>query len=94
MSSIDHRKATSPTEQARNEGSSPSSTKSVRLSVNMNPETAEALKEIAERNGISVTEAVRRAISVAHFIEAQAREGKSIQIEDPKTGKVRELIMM
>ncbi|MFF0818412.1 ribbon-helix-helix protein, CopG family [Rhodococcus sp. NPDC003318] len=92
MSSIDQRKATN-SETARS-GDAPSATKSIRLSVNMNPETADALKEIAESNGISVTEAVRRAISVAHFIEAQTRAGKSVQIEDPKTGKVRELIMM
>ncbi|WP_241031951.1 ribbon-helix-helix protein, CopG family [Rhodococcus koreensis] len=68
--------------------------KSIRLSVNMNTETAEALREIAEAYGISVTEAVRRAVSVAHFVEEQTRQGKTVQIEDPKTGKVRELVMM
>ena len=69
-------------------------TKPIRLSVNMNQETADALREIAEVYGVSVTEAVRRAVSVAHFVEEQTRAGKTVQIEDPKTGKVRELVMM
>ncbi|MDJ0016492.1 MULTISPECIES: ribbon-helix-helix protein, CopG family [Rhodococcus] len=68
--------------------------KPIRLSVNMNAETADALREIAEAYGVSVTEAVRRAVSVAHFVEQQTRAGKTVQIEDPKTGKVRELVMM
>lgn len=68
--------------------------KPIRLSVNMNPETADALREIAKAHGVSITEAVRRAVSVAHFVEQQVREGKSVQIEDPKTGKVKELLMM
>lgn len=68
--------------------------KPFRLSVNMNPETADALREIAKAHGISITEAVRRAVSVAHFVEQQSREGKSVQIEDPKTGKIKELLMM
>lgn len=92
MPSTEQRKATSQNPTSENRGSD--TPKSIRLSVNMNPETAEALKEIAEKNHISVTEAVRRAVSLAHFIEEQAREGKSIQIEDPKSKKVRELILM
>lgn len=68
--------------------------KPIRLSVNMNPETADALREIAKAYGVSITEAVRRAVSVAHFVEQQSRDGKSVQIEDPKTGKIKELLMM
>ncbi|MHD0301845.1 ribbon-helix-helix protein, CopG family [Rhodococcus erythropolis] len=69
-------------------------TKPIRLSVNMNNETADALREIAEHYGVSVTEAVRRAVSVAYFVEHETWEGNTVQIEDPKTGKVRELVMM
>lgn len=68
--------------------------KPIRLSVNMNVETADALRKIADAHGISVTEAVRRAVSVAHFVEEQTRQGKSVQIEDPKTGRIKELMMM
>lgn len=68
--------------------------KSIRLSVNMNPETADALREIAKNHGVSITEAVRRAIAVASFIEEESRKGNSIQIEDAQTKKVRELVLM
>jgi predicted transcriptional regulator len=40
-----------------------------RLSVNINDDTARALKELAERNETSVTEVVRRAIGVYKYIE-------------------------
>ena len=41
----------------------------VRLNVNLNKETAAALKDIAEKQGISLTEAVRRAVALLKFIE-------------------------
>lgn len=67
---------------------------SIRLSVNMNVETAAALKECAVTNKISVTEAVRRVISLAHFIETEIGQGKKVIIRDEKTGKEQELILM
>lgn len=67
--------------------------KPIRLSVNMNTETTEALREIAEKQGVSVTEAVRRVVAVAHFVESETSKG-SIQVEDNKTGKVKELVLM
>lgn len=66
---------------------------SARLSVNMNDETALALREIADYYGITVTEAVRRAISVAKFIDDKTREGSTVLVED-RNGKQRELVMM
>lgn len=68
--------------------------KSVRLSVNMNPETAEALRDLASRSGgISVTEAVRRAVALAHYFAETTDEGNKIQIED-SAGRVKELVLM
>ena len=40
-----------------------------RLSVNINDETARALKELAERRETSVTDIIRRAVSVYKFVE-------------------------
>jgi len=65
-----------------------------RLNVNLNAETAEALKEIAEHRGISFTEAVRRAISVYKFIDDETQEGHRIQTVDPERNQVRELVLM
>lgn len=60
-----------------------------RLSVNLSPVVAETLKDYASRKGISVTEAVRRAISILSYIdEAQAR-GASLNIEE--AGRLKEI---
>jgi hypothetical protein len=67
---------------------------SLRLSVNMNPETAAALRAIADRHGLSVTEAVRRVVAIASFVEQQQAEGKSVEVRDAKSGRVRELVLM
>ncbi len=60
-----------------------------RLSVNLNREAGEALKEIAERRGMSITETVRRAIGALKFVENEIQQGKTIQTTDGK--KVREI---
>jgi hypothetical protein len=54
----------------------------VRLSVNVSPAVAETIKGIAKRNGISVTEAVRRAISVLAYIDSAQSRGASINIQE------------
>lgn len=53
-----------------------------RLSVNMNLDTANALRELAHQRGISYTEAVRRAISIYYFLDNETRKGRHIIISD------------
>lgn len=56
-----------------------------RLSVNVNDETADALKQLAKENGTSVTEIVRRAVSVYKFVEDEVgHKGKTLQLVDDK----------
>jgi hypothetical protein len=66
----------------------------VRLNVNLNVETAAALRQIAEERDISFTEAVRRAISVYKFIDDETREGRRIQTTSSDRGDIRELVLM
>jgi hypothetical protein len=66
----------------------------VRLSVNMNPETAAALKSFASKKHLSYTEAVRRAIAIAAYIEEEVEEGRKIQTVDPTRNEVRELVLV
>jgi hypothetical protein len=64
----------------------------VRLSVNLKPDIAGALKSYAGRKGVSVTEAVRRAIVIMTFVdEAQAR-GASLNIEE--NGSIKEVLFL
>jgi predicted transcriptional regulator len=65
-----------------------------RLNVNLNEETATALKEIARKRDVSVTEAIRRAIAILKFIEDETAAGHRIQIADARSGKVREIVLM
>lgn len=66
----------------------------VRLNVNLNQETAEALKQIASEHNVSYTEAVRRAITVLKFIEDEQAEGRKVQTMDSNEKNKRELILM
>jgi hypothetical protein len=59
----------------------------VRLSVNLSPDVAEELKEYAGRKGISVTEAVRRAIAVLKFVDDAQARGASLNLEEGGTLK-------
>ena len=63
----------------------------IRLSVNLNLETAAALREFADRRGLSFTESIRRVISIAHYLENEISEGRKIQIVDEDRRKVWEL---
>ncbi|MFI8634209.1 ribbon-helix-helix protein, CopG family [Microbacterium sp. NPDC077663] len=66
----------------------------VRLSVNMNPETADALKELAASRHLSYTEAVRRAIAIAKYIDDEVKEGRKVQTVDEDRKDIRELILI
>lgn len=79
----------------RSTGSSDANTRElVRLNVNLNAETAEALKEIAEERGISFTEAVRRAISVYKYIDDEVQEGRKVTTSDQENKNVKELVLL
>ena len=66
----------------------------VRLNVNLNRETAEALKEIAEERGISATEAVRRAISIYKYIDDEVQDGRKVITSDQENKNVKELVLL
>jgi hypothetical protein len=65
----------------------------VRLSVNLNKETATALRELTEAAG-TATEAVRRAISIATYLYAEQAKGRVIHTMDADGGHKRELVLM
>ena len=59
----------------------------VRLSVNLGPEVADQLKEYAGRKGVSVTEAVRRAIAVLAFVDSAQTRGASLDLNEGGSSK-------
>jgi len=64
-----------------------------RLSVNMNPETTEQLRQFAADKHLTYTEAVRRAIAITVYIEAEYAAGRRIQVVDEASNEVRELVL-
>lgn len=79
---------------SKTSSSSTTNTGLVRLNVNLNQETAAALKELAESQNISLTEAVRRAIAISKFVEDEQSRGRKIQTMTPQGKDKRELVLM
>ncbi|MCT2279890.1 ribbon-helix-helix protein, CopG family [Micromonospora chalcea] len=65
----------------------------VRLSINLSAEAAEAIRAITARRGITITEAIRRAISTHKYVDDAAERGAKILVEEPDS-TVRELIFV
>jgi hypothetical protein len=65
-----------------------------RLSVNMNAETAAALKYMAARQGVSQTEIIRRAVALMKFIDDEQRLGRKLQTTDSNDHNTRELVLV
>ncbi len=53
-----------------------------RLSVNINSESAEILRNVTKDRGISTTEAIRRAIGLLGFFEEARRSKTKVYTED------------
>jgi hypothetical protein len=53
-----------------------------RLSVNINPESANILRQVTAERGITNTEAIRRAIALLGFFEEARRNDATIRVED------------
>ncbi|WP_406154592.1 hypothetical protein OG806_49445 [Streptomyces sp. NBC_00882] len=64
-----------------------------RLSVNINSDTAEVLRRMKMEKGISITEAVRRAISLLDLLESEHEAGNKIQLVGPR-GRIREVLLL
>lgn len=58
----------------------PASNEVVRLSVNLAPDVAAALRKWADRKHISATEAVRRAIAIWNFVENELANGNTLAV--------------
>ena len=55
----------------------------VRLSMNLHPDAAKSLKDIAKADRTSITEIVRRALAVFEFVRDAQRRGAVVQVVEP-----------
>ena len=64
--------------------------KPARMSFTLGSDAARAIEEIAEKRGISVAEAVRRAITLTRFIESLA-EDEELLVRNKRSGDVERI---
>ncbi|WP_148256598.1 CopG family transcriptional regulator [Kribbella flavida] len=67
------------------------------MSVNLARDTMEVLRLLASRRAASVTETIRRAISVLQFVEDEVAKGNKLAVvETDENGeqRVREIVLM
>jgi predicted transcriptional regulator len=62
----------------------------VKMSVNLSEEAAQALKNLADQNGVTITEQLRRSIATEVWREGVERTQGKVLVEDAK-GNVREV---
>ncbi|WP_035238714.1 ribbon-helix-helix protein, CopG family [Desulfobacter vibrioformis] len=65
--------------------------KDLRVSVNLPENIVETLKQLAARDGITMTEVIRKAIMTEKLLSDELKEGNKILIED-QSKKFRQLI--
>jgi len=68
----------------------------VRLSVNLAPTVADALKTTARRKGLSITEAIRHAIAIWKLVTDEQAKGNRVMIVsgEGENTHYRELVMV
>jgi hypothetical protein len=64
----------------------------VKISANLSATVVDVLKEIAAKRGISMTEALRQAISHEKYFQDAIDRDQKILIEEPKSGRLREVV--
>lgn len=63
-----------------------------KISVNLSDEVLGALRGMASRNNVTMTEALRRAISTQVFLEEAQREGHALLLRDPVTKETERVV--
>lgn len=67
--------------------------RSVRLSINLSVESAETLRALIRRKGLTITEGVRRAIVIWKFVEDENSNGNQLAVIE-QDGSVRKVILL
>jgi hypothetical protein len=65
----------------------------VRLSINLGAADADAFKALIERKGLTITEGIRRAITVWEFLEDEKAKGNQIAIIE-QDSSVRKVVLL
>jgi len=64
----------------------------VRLNADLPPDVAQALVEMAKQQGVTLSEAVRRAINTESFLQKKRGSGGKVLVDEG--GVIKELVFM
>lgn len=64
----------------------------IKVTVNLPDATVEAIKEMAQRRGITQTEAIRQAIDTQHYMDLEVQKGREILLQNPSNKTVQRLV--
>ncbi|WP_430791860.1 hypothetical protein [Actinoplanes sp. G11-F43] len=64
----------------------------VRMTVKLSPQAATALKKISEERGVTITESLRRGISMHHYFHEALKRGATIVVREAN-GDVKEIVL-
>lgn len=63
-----------------------------KVSMNLPDEVLDVLRQMAGRDGVSMTEATRRAISMWKFLDDAQRAGKAVLLRDPVSKETERIV--
>ena len=66
----------------------------MKISANLSAAVIEALKDIAAKRGVCMTEALRQAISHEKYFQDAIDQDQRILLEEPKSGRLREVVLV
>jgi hypothetical protein len=66
----------------------------VRLNLNLNRETADALTAFADRRGLTFTDSVRRCIAITKWIQDETDGGRTVYSADSDHKNARALVIL
>lgn len=64
-----------------------------RFTVELSEDTMDTIRELADLDGITMSEVVRRAVRANKFLVQTRIAGERVLIQDKKNGHVRELVI-
>lgn len=63
-----------------------------KVSMNLTDDVIEALKDVAKRENVTMTEVTRRAISIFKYLDDAQNSGKSVLVRDPVTKETERIV--
>ncbi|WP_329598382.1 hypothetical protein OIE43_25955 [Streptomyces pseudovenezuelae] len=65
-----------------------------KISVNLSTEVLSTLREMADAEDVTMTEVLRRSISLLKFLTDSRRDGKVVLLEDSTTKETEKIIFL